>query len=364
MASATNGITVRSAVTALALLLAPASSMAASQLLASVPLDSDVMGGAPVLFNSMAYTLAIGGMGGGGSISTTVDRGAAAQSTTLLVGQRFDGLARALTDGSEDYVHALANAPVYGGNYGIGFGYESAVFSSSPAQRNGIDFAGSRIDRVKLTVRDGLETPGRDLLGDGVWSDFSFHGTLEIYGAPIEQAGLLGGVDLSPIAGGIPNPDWQYDLALAGRPALRELFHPDGNDRDLVLTSGPMFESFVASLTNGINDEYSQSLQYSAGGIGWTGAESDYLWKAHGNANAVDFAGDRIDRIEVFFRNGLQASDSEPPPFDEPQDGLRVSVLVYGQAVPEPSIWMLLIAGLTALSYLRSVRAKRHPVRC
>ncbi|MDJ0975672.1 MAG: hypothetical protein QNJ98_14515 [Planctomycetota bacterium] len=95
----------------------------------------------------------------------------------------FADLAAALTDGVGDVVTIRAG-PLNGGSTGS-FVDEALLFPTGDVPGLMPDAAGYAITRIEMEVHHiSLTSPGADLNGDGVWTDFSFDVTIRIYGRP------------------------------------------------------------------------------------------------------------------------------------------------------------------------------------
>ncbi len=96
-----------------------------------------------------------------------------------------------LTDGVDEYIfNTLAN-------HGSGAIPESLVFGLLSGA-SGPDLAGYSITRLDLALSSfSIQSPGQNPNGDGVWTDFSFGGTLAVYGvSPVPEPAFY-----SPFAG-------------------------------------------------------------------------------------------------------------------------------------------------------------------
>jgi hypothetical protein len=100
-------------------------------------------------------------------------------TTSYDKGPTFDLLVRLLTNGENDQLGWTVSGSMGGASSGVS---ESAYFAGSPGVVNGIDFAGSAIDRVDFSVINKIASPGRDPNQDGMWTDWNFGLSLNIYG--------------------------------------------------------------------------------------------------------------------------------------------------------------------------------------
>lgn len=100
-------------------------------------------------------------------------------TTTFLSGATFDALVQILTNGQDDSLSWFMTN--YAGGVSSGT-LESFFFAGSTNLLNGIDFAGSTIDRIDFSIFNESASPGDDPNGDGVWTDWNFRIAMDVYG--------------------------------------------------------------------------------------------------------------------------------------------------------------------------------------
>lgn len=100
-------------------------------------------------------------------------------TTTFLTGPTFDVLVRLLTNGVNDQLGWTISGSMGGTSSGVS---EAAFFAGNPDVVNGIDFAGSTIDRIDFSVNNKIASPGSDPNHDGMWTDWNFGLSMNIYG--------------------------------------------------------------------------------------------------------------------------------------------------------------------------------------
>lgn len=96
-------------------------------------------------------------------------------------GATFDALVTLLTNGQNDVLSW--NVQNYAGGVSTGV-LESYYLAGSPHLLNGIDFAGSSIDHIDLSITNLSTSPGSNPNGDGVWTDWKFNIAMNVYGTP------------------------------------------------------------------------------------------------------------------------------------------------------------------------------------
>lgn len=135
----------------------------------SLAIDSVAADG-PTLIDPLVVPL-VPGSGGGTTIR--FDSGAA-----------FDRIAAGLTDGIAGRFSVLAVLGNAAGTQTRGFaGGEENAFGALPASYNGIDFEGSTVEAIIVTLRTvSLSSPGRDPNRNGDWTDFTVYADVEIEG--------------------------------------------------------------------------------------------------------------------------------------------------------------------------------------
>jgi len=100
-------------------------------------------------------------------------------TTAFDNGPTFDVLVRLLTNGVNDQFSWSISGSMGGSSSGLS---EAAYFAGSQGTANGIDFAGSTIDRIEFSVVNKIASPGNDLNHDGIWTDWNFDLSMNIYG--------------------------------------------------------------------------------------------------------------------------------------------------------------------------------------
>jgi hypothetical protein len=96
----------------------------------------------------------------------------------------FSTLVARMTDGIDENINFYENGN-WGGN--AESVWLTGVFGSSLSM-NGVDLQGFNISRIDMRVDSlTLTTPGRDLYGDGTWTDVGISGEFLIYGSPVPE---------------------------------------------------------------------------------------------------------------------------------------------------------------------------------
>jgi hypothetical protein len=98
---------------------------------------------------------------------------------SFQTGPTFDTLVRLLTNGVNDQLGWNVSGNMGGTSSGVS---EAAYFAGSPSVANGIDFAGSSIDRIDFSVINKIASPGSDPNHDAIWTDWNFGLSMSIYG--------------------------------------------------------------------------------------------------------------------------------------------------------------------------------------
>jgi hypothetical protein len=100
-------------------------------------------------------------------------------TTTFQTGPTFDALVRLMTNGVNDQLGWTTSGSMGGASSGVS---EAVYFAGSPGVANGIDFAGSTIDRIDFSVINKVASPGSDPNRDEIWTDWNFGLSMNIYG--------------------------------------------------------------------------------------------------------------------------------------------------------------------------------------
>ena len=112
--------------------------------------------------------------------------------TFVITGQNdpdFNGFVQKLTNGQSDLmcftntgIHRLVT-------------FESNFFDPLPPGNNGVDLQGFVIGSITLTVDNLIfDSPGSNPLGNGIWTDITFNGTIGVYAVPEPTVFALLGV--------------------------------------------------------------------------------------------------------------------------------------------------------------------------
>ena len=111
-------------------------------------------------------------------------------------GTEFDEAVALMTNGVDDIVIEFG---LLAGEVNL----ESITFFGDPTGASGIDFAGSTIESISLTVNNlTFNTPGSDPNGDGIWTEVDFNSTVRVNGVvPIPAAIWLFGTGLIGLIG-------------------------------------------------------------------------------------------------------------------------------------------------------------------
>jgi hypothetical protein len=97
---------------------------------------------------------------------------------------QFGSLVALMTDGIDENINFYESGN-WGGN--AESAWLTGVFGSSLSM-NGVDLQGFDISRIDMRVDSlTLTTPGRDLYGDGNWTDVNISGEFLIYGSPVPE---------------------------------------------------------------------------------------------------------------------------------------------------------------------------------
>ncbi len=156
--------------------------------------DFTSSGGASDIFNEFKVTLAIGPatVGPGPNASAPVTNAPLFGGTSITpadVGRtftvtqdnepNFNDFAALLTDGKPDKV-TLSFGSGSLGMSGIFLSKSGRLFGGNP------DLVANTINSVSLQINSlTLNTPGINPNGDGIWTDYSFNGTVSVNGQPI-----------------------------------------------------------------------------------------------------------------------------------------------------------------------------------
>jgi hypothetical protein len=96
----------------------------------------------------------------------------------------FSTISALMTDGLDENINIYESGN-WGGNSESA--WLTGIFGSSLSM-NGIDLQGFDISRIDMRVDSlTLTTPGRDLYGDGNWTDIDVSGQILIYGSPVPE---------------------------------------------------------------------------------------------------------------------------------------------------------------------------------
>ncbi len=156
--------------------------------------DFSIVGGASDSFKEFNPTLAIGqaSMGAGPSSSAPATNAPLFEGTTITpadVGRtfsatpttdhNFNDFVAFLTDGSPDKVTITFGSGSLG-RAGLFATKSGALFGGHP------DLNGNTINSISLRINSfTLDRPGINPNGDGIWTDYSFNGTVTVDGQPV-----------------------------------------------------------------------------------------------------------------------------------------------------------------------------------
>jgi hypothetical protein len=137
------------------------------------------IGPGPWLFEDMGVTVSLN------ALPVTIEQRLAREDDA-----EFDAFVGLLTDGMPGSGSSAFQDLVILGR----FGPESDVLDYHVTQTS-VDLFGYEIEFILRRLTFSMESPGRDLNGDGLWTDFHVNGVYEIWGSPVpEPATLLLGV--------------------------------------------------------------------------------------------------------------------------------------------------------------------------
>ena len=142
---------------------------------ASIGFGSSVIGG------EVAVNLDLGGATIGAHLFSGVFQlGSPDQLVVIDSGSLLSDVTAILTNGVDDvFAHNLNSFLAGGTSAGRP---ESLFFAGSPSAQNGIDFAGSSIEKIELHVLNRMASPGSNPNGDGNWTDYNFDVRLDVVG--------------------------------------------------------------------------------------------------------------------------------------------------------------------------------------
>ena len=164
-------------------------------------MDLTLAGGGSVIFNSFQFELYHGPIFGSGSrlFDLTLFESNVGKTYTVSSGTDFDGAVAMLTNGIDDDITFNLTIPT-NDSWGS-ISPESYILSfSDSSDPTRVDFSGYNINSMSFTLnRLTFDTPGQNVFGDGIFTDFDFAGSVAFDGTviPVPAAVLLGIIGLS-----------------------------------------------------------------------------------------------------------------------------------------------------------------------
>jgi hypothetical protein len=171
---------------------------ARSDLVATAELNGG--GGSHFIGTSVQLYVSNGGATNGGTAAvfdalsfTSVNLGQVF-SLDQTVDPQFNLFVSRLTNGFNDQITRISRL-TGGGSSGL-LTSEANFFTTRPPGGNGIDLTGFTIDHIEMRINQiSIDSPGRNLQGDGIWTDYSIQATMSFIGSPVPEpsaAALIG----------------------------------------------------------------------------------------------------------------------------------------------------------------------------
>jgi hypothetical protein len=111
----------------------------------------------------------------------------------------FAGFVAALSDNQTSLIAWYTAFVFPGSELSSDAGYDTQIFAPPPIQGN-VDLAGIEIRALAFRLDElVLATPGRDLNGDHIWTDYSWRGSLLVYAVPEPCGAMLVVYGLIPV---------------------------------------------------------------------------------------------------------------------------------------------------------------------
>lgn len=154
--------------------------------------NANIGTGASLIGGEMAVNLDLGSLTIGAHLFSGVFQlGSPDQSIIIDSGPLLSDVTAILTNGVDDVFAYNLNSFLAGGT--SAGRPESLFFAGSPNVQNGIDFAGSSIEKIELHVINRISSPGSNPNGNGIWTDYYFDVRLDVFGvSPVPEPSSFG----------------------------------------------------------------------------------------------------------------------------------------------------------------------------